>query len=390
MSARPDATAVLARLGLDATAVAAGSAPTAAVHALLDGPDGAALVDALGDLATPAVAALLIALEADALDRAIRKGIRRALYRLAQRGVPTPERPAAPLVPTRVAAPDIEGWVSAFDGRGERLLWLVRPVASGALLVAAAANEPGGLRDLRLGETSRKQVKAGRQQLSTETGLRLVPADWRLVDALLVEAHHRAASQERERDYLRVRSRITDAPPAAPAEPTSPRVRAPTAEERDALVAASAALLEQPELRAWWPSPEAAAPILAEMGQVRDSPIVLAPLQQEERLEAILRRATAELFPPGVTARRLEGTAYVLAETGRVPAARQALAVAAALRAAPAVADVPVLAALVRQGLGTLFLGQEQRRVEERQGSLVVTPGELRARSSSRPGRTRG
>jgi len=389
VSPRADATATLARLGLDAAALAAGTASTEQVRALLAGPEAMALLDALGDVAAPAVAALLVAVEAAVTDRAVRKGIRRALYRLSQRGVPTPERPPTPAAAPRPIAGDIEGYVTAFDGRGERLLWLVRALPSGgALLVAGSANEPGGLRDLRTGESSRKQLKAGRQQLAKETGLRLVEADWRVVDALLVEAHHRAAA--RERDYLRVRTRLTDAPPAEPGEPVSSRTSVPTGAERDALVASSAELLGEPELRVWWPSPEAAAPFLAEMAEVRDSPIVLAPVQQEERLEAILRRATRELFPPDVTARRLEGTAYVLAETGRVPAARQALAVAAVLRTAPAVQDVPLLAALVRQGVGALFVGQEQRRSEERQGSLVMTPEELRARSSSRPGRTRG
>jgi hypothetical protein len=391
VSGRPDARAALVALGVDADALAVGTVEAAALRPLLAGADAARLLDALGDLPSPAVAALLVALEGETADRAQRKAIRRALYRLSQRGVPTPARATAPApAAPRPADTDVEGWISAFDGRGERLLWLVRSTTSGALLVAAAANEPGGLRDVRVGETSRKQVKTGRQQLTAETGLRLVPLDWRLVDALLVEAHHRAASQERSQDYLRVRSRITDAPPLAPAEPVSARVEEPAPDERDALVATSVALLEQPEVRAWWPSPEAAAPILAEVAEVRDSPIVLAPLQQEERLEAILRRAAAQLFPPDVTARRLAGTAYVLAETGRVPAARQALAVAAALRAAPAVADVPLLAALVRQGLGALFVGQEQQRSEERQSALVVTPGELRARSSTRRGRTPG
>lgn len=389
MSPRADAAATLARLGLDAASLAAGTASEPKVRELLAGPEAGALLDALGEVPAPATAALLVAVEGTVSNRAVRKGIRRTLYRLSQRGVPTPERPAAPAPAPRPVAADIEGYVTAFDGRGERLLWLVRALpGGGALLVAASANEPGGLRDLRTGESSRKQIKAGRQQLAKETGLKLVEADWRVVDALLVEAHHRAAA--RERDYLRVRTRLTDAPPAAPAEPVSPRASVPAGAERDQLVATSAALLSEPELRAWWPTPEVAAPVLAEMREVRESPIVLAPVQQEERLEAILRRATETIFPPEVTARRLRGTAYVLAETGRVPAARQALATAAVLETTPTVQDVPLLAALVRQGIGALFVGQEQQRSEERKGSLVMTPEELRARSSSRPGRTRG
>src|SRR5439155_685616 len=83
-----------------------------------------------------------------------------------------------------------------------------------ALLIAAQVNEPEGLRDVSAGEASRKQIRAARQQLEAESGLRLVAADWRTLDALLVEAHVRAGGgTTRERDYLRLRPRLARAPP---------------------------------------------------------------------------------------------------------------------------------------------------------------------------------
>ena len=104
MSARGDeAAATLARLGLDPEAVRAGRVGADAVAPLLAGADGAALAAALGELPSPEVAALLVALEPRAAERAVRKGIRRALYRLRQRGVPSPSRPRplAPRAPPR-------------------------------------------------------------------------------------------------------------------------------------------------------------------------------------------------------------------------------------------------------------------------------------------------
>jgi hypothetical protein len=104
----------------------------------------------------------------------------------------------------------------------------------------------------------------------------------------------------------------------------------------------------------------------------------------------VLARAATSLFPSDAVARRLEGTAYVLAETGRVPAARQALAAAQELRSGVSAADVPLLRALVQQTIGTLLASEESRRQEERRGSLVLTPSEaLTDPRSSRPGRTR-
>ena len=86
--------------------------------------------------------------------------------------------------------------------------------------------------------------------------------------------------------------------------------------------------------------------------------------------------------------RRLEGTAYVLAETGRPAAARLALAVATLLRDAPQRAhEIPFVAALVGAGIPGLFARSEAPR----EGALVLTPEEvLKARRSSHPGHTRG
>jgi len=223
--------------------------------------------------------------------------------------------------------------------------------------------------------------------------MRLVAADWRTLDGVLVEAHERAGGgTTRERDYLRLRPRLTGEPPRPPAEPVSARVTAPGAEESAALAAGSAALLEEPELRPWFPPPEAAAPFVEEIAALRDSPIVLSRVAQEERVREVLRRAAATLFPSAVLARRLEGTAYLLAETGRSLAARRALAVALLLRARAADAmEIPLVALLVERAVGGLLAEESARAEEERRGSLVVTPGQfLRDRSSSRRGRTPG
>jgi hypothetical protein len=380
----------LARLGLDPDAVADGRAADDAIAPLLGGAEAAALVHALGDVATPSVAALLVRLEADAT-RAVRKEIRRALYRLRQRGVPVPEAVAPVAVAPPVAGPAIDALLSAVDGRGDRVAWVLRPLdTGGALLVAAQLNEPAGLRDVHAVEVGRKALRATRERLEKESGLRLVPTDWRVVDALLVEAHERAASSERERDYLRVRTRLTREPPLPPAEPFSRRAEPPTADELDALVAGSAALLDEPEFRTWWPAPEALVGIVEEIGELRDSPIVVSQGAQEERLRAVLRRAGETLLPPAIAARRLQAMAYVLAETGRSAPARQALAVATVLRDRPAAApDVPFVAVYVERAVGALLAETRARHEEQQRGSLVMTPAQfLKDRSSARRGHT--
>jgi hypothetical protein len=388
---RDEAAAVLRGAGLDPEALAAGDVPAAAVREALTASAGIAVAGALAEFPSPALAALLVELASEISDRALHKELRRTLYRMGQRGVPVPAPPTPSATPAPKTAADIEGLVSAFDGRGDRFLWLIRSLPTGgALLIAGRANEPAGLGDVQALDLPRKQLRALRQRLANEAGVRLVRADWRVVDALLMEAHTRAAASERERDYARVRSRLTDAEPQPPAEPVSAHASPPTAEELGTLLSASADLLHEPEIAAWWPEREAVLPFLGEIGELRESPLVLSRTQEEERVRVVLAHAAATLYPPAAVARRLAGTAYVIAETGRPAAARQALAVAARLHERPAdVGDVPLIAALVQRSVGQLLAAAEARRTEERRASLVVTPAELRARSSSRPGRTR-
>ena len=386
------ADAVLARVGLAPDTVRSGGVTADALVPLLEGSDGHAVADALGTVASPATAQLLADAEPRLADRSVRKAVRRALHRLAQQGIPTPTG-ATPSPPRLVAAEPTEGLVSAVDGRGDRVVWLVHPLRGGGVFVVTGQiNEPGGLRDLYSSEMTRKQLRAVRSDLEARSRLRLVPADWRVVDALLAEAQARGGGAEHRRDYLRLRTRITTEPPAAAAEPISARVVPPAGDEVEALVAACAQLAEEPELAAWWPSPDDLAPFLSELAAIRDSPLVLSPVQNEERIRTVAEHAIAALYPPAVMARRFTATAYVLAERGRITPARQALAVAALVHERPtAVGNVPLLRVLVEQALGAHLASATSHREEERRGALVLTPGEaLRARSPSRPPHTRG
>ena len=389
MSARRDAAlTVLRRLGLEGDGA---DAAETRLEPLLDGPDAVALVEALGEVGGAGAARVLARRASGDARGPLRKTLRRALFRLQQRGVPVPADEVQP-VRRPVGGPDLEGLVSAFDGNGDRLIWLARPQAGGGtLLLAAEVNEPEGLRDVRLGEVSRKELRVLRERVQKQSGMRLVSAPWDVLDALIVEGHERAGGHDRSRDYLRLRPDLVHVAPIAAAEPRSALAPVPSDDECPGLLAGSADLLTLPELRTWWPRPDAAAPFVEEISALRDSPIVLNRMQQEERLQAVLARAVAALYPPQVVARRLEGTAYVLAETGRVTAARTALAAAAALRAGGDAGEVPLLRALVQQGLGTILASEQERRQEERRGSLVLTPGEaLTDPASSRHGRTRG
>src|SRR3990170_5808497 len=78
----------------------------------------------------------LTAMEASSQDKLVRKEIRRSLYRLERRGLPLPQSTTAK--PTLVASgPVLEGYLSAVDGSGDQLVWLVKPRPAGVAHVFA-------------------------------------------------------------------------------------------------------------------------------------------------------------------------------------------------------------------------------------------------------------
>src|SRR3989442_128811 len=75
-----------------------------------------AIAARLGARAEAASVEALRTVEAASSDKLVRKEVRRSLYRLEQRGVTVPPSPAPASV--KIAAPALEGYVSAIDGRG--------------------------------------------------------------------------------------------------------------------------------------------------------------------------------------------------------------------------------------------------------------------------------
>src|SRR6185369_3686170 len=108
----------------------------------------------------------------------VAKDARRVLYRFGQRGVAMPDAPPEPAPPPRWTATPLEGGVSGLDGRGDRLIWIVRAQPSGGLLAMhAILNEPDGLRDVTLAEVARKALRRMQGDLEARHHLKMMPAD---------------------------------------------------------------------------------------------------------------------------------------------------------------------------------------------------------------------
>jgi hypothetical protein len=361
-----------AEAGLDALRGAVGREATADL----------AIAARLGAHADPASVTLLQALETASADKLVRKEIKRSLYRLEQRGVPIPSAPPPTLAPV-IAAPALEGYLSAVDGRGDQLVWLTKPHPGGLAHLFAVINDPEGLREVNLFETTRKALRASREELLRKHELRMIEADWRYCDFLIDRGFRWAAIHGKAGggDYPGMRAKLIKAPVTAMQPLIFAHVDVGSVRGNPQLLAASAQLLEEKEFRTWFFDQETLKPYLDEAQRIKDSPLLLNPAQQQERVRALTERAIEELFGGDRCVswiRRFEEMAYFFHATGRRESALQALAAALALEASThGGRDIPVCEQLARASLYAFLQMEEQREQEEVRSSLVLTPQQV-------------
>lgn len=376
---------------LESWGVAGDAAPSALTASM--GRDVAAdlaIAQRLGALPGDESVALLQKLEAASADKLVHKEVKRALYRLEQRGVAVPAAPTPAAVGPIVPAA-IEGYLSPIDGHGDQLVWLVKPRSGGVLHLFAVINDPEGMRETDLTVVTRKALKAVRGELQAKHELTLVPADWRYCDFLMRRAFAWARAREAriEGDYPALRAQLVHEPGLEEMPPLIlAHVDAAALTADDDRLAQSGTLIEQKEFRTWVFTPEQLKPYLDELAAIRDSPLVLDRAQQEERFRSVIDGAVERLFggaPRDSWVRWLYETAYVFWSTGRREPARMAVTVAAALaRSAHGGRGIPFCEHLARGSLALYFQAAAEQEAERSQSSLIVTPQQLRAQRERR------
>ncbi len=371
----------------------AADAPIAVLQAAI-GQDPAgdlAIAHRLGGIATAESADALRGIEAISSDKLVIKEIRRALYRLEQQGVTgaLPEAQSKSFVlPTATA--DIEGYLSPPDGRGDQLIWLVKPHSGGLLHLFAVLNDPQGLKEVFAAEISRKQLRAASDDLLTKHEIRMVEAPWRYCDFTINRALEwaQARNEPVHGDYRSLRLRFTHEPWIESAAPVYEQMDADSVVNEPLWLRDSASLMQEKEFRTWFFPPEELGPYLNELMGMKDSLLVLSEFQQKERFAQTIERAVTEIFggeDQMSWVRRFETMAYVLYKTARHDAARRAFAVALALKAsANGGREIPYCEVMIRSCLATYWQMSQKQETAQRSGSLVLTPEEAAREAQTR------
>jgi hypothetical protein len=350
----------------------------------------ATIAHALGGIATAEAAALLAEMETMA-SGTTRREIRRALFRLRQRGIETPASiKPAPTVASTAGSTEVglSALLSPTDADGARVAWLMKSRTGGGLRrLWGLVSESAGLLAAKLETLSRKEFRADRAEVERRAGTVLIDADCRLVDFILCDAYRRTPEAGRAQigDFFGARTELVAAsPPTELKHPIYDELAARAALEP------SVELMKEPEIAAFKLPEPAIKPYTDEAAGLQQSVIVLSRMQQEERINTIVERAITELLT-GENAyrlrRHLEDTGYYFAHSGKPTQAGWAVAAAAKMRDGADLKRIAFFQILMRAQVGALLAEQEEHQKEEPR--LIMTPAEaMRARQAAQ-GRVR-
>ena len=342
-----------------------------------------AVVALLGGAGDESTGERLARLAARTGDKGVKREIKRALYKLAQRGLwKEPEAPPPPSTQQLLGPPEDEpeAWVSAIDPSGSRLLWMARRIGSGDMAsMSAMVNETVGVQEFYAGGTTRKSLRQAQRDLGERNGVQLVEAPWQHVDALLQRAVAIGAKPEQAAEIARARREIVPHPAATPPAPPVDALvdRAAAAADAAALDGSVRALGER-EVGAWLLPRPWVEPALGALDEAQSSVVIVSPQQQEERARDAVQRAANEIFAPAerreLFATRFDETAYLFARRGHLDLARALVAAAEATRGGRPIGEIPVLAQITAASLALAAQIRQRQAREEKGSSLIVTP----------------
>ncbi len=352
------------------------------LHARADAAD-LAIARALGEIADPAAGELLVEMEASA-SGALRREIRRGIFKLRQHGIEVREPEAKRAVAAAPTEAGLTALISPIDPEGAQIVWMVKARPRGGLVrLWGLVSETQGLAGVQNHALTRRELKAQQEELEQQAGVKLIEVEPRLADFILCDAYRRTPESRRLNvgSFYAMRTEVTGAPlPTQLSHPIYADFAQQAAEEP------SIDLLKELEVQAFQIPPKELEPYLDEVNRAQESVLVVSRSSQEDRIMGAVEKAITELLT-GERAerlrRRLEDTGLYFAKTGRRQQAGWAAAAAARIRDGADLKKVPFFRSLVQTQLGAMMAQEAERKREEPR--LIMTPAEaLRAQEEAR------
>jgi hypothetical protein len=307
-------------------------------------------------------------------DRAIAKEARRGIHLLRTKGIEAAApRPAPAPVAATVVREEAEAWITPPDGRGERLISILRPSPSGGLdQIHIRVSDVDGLVDVMGGRGPRKAFRDIKRRFEQQD-LTVAPAPLAIAQQIIADGYERTLARGRTppQGYAGALP-IVGAPPPGAAHLPHPAL-AETTPVAQLSAADARALHELPDLLTWEPDRTVLHALSLRLDEIETSQLLVDDRQRAEARRAAVDRAIEASFEPPLRSlwqRRLLDAAYAYVRAGQTDAASKLRAQADRLGAADFSAGEDAFArALVEK-----LLPPEPTRPGGTEDKLIVTP----------------
>ncbi|MCX5916418.1 MAG: hypothetical protein NTX30_07015 [Deltaproteobacteria bacterium] len=338
------------------------------------------LADSLGRWNSPEAGILLQRLAEKSSSRAVLKNVRKSIFRLKSQGLEVDEiRDVSPAVFHPGQPIPAEGFLSALDGAGTRMVWLVRPQPPrGVAAFHALITDSQGIMDFQAFETSRKKFHEYVEEFRKQAPWEIVEADPEYCLGLMIEASelHSKKGETPPGDFLKWKT-LMGSPPAMPLRPLIHLyLKEEEWKNRSDLLDRTGSLFENPSFQIWYLEEEEARKYLTLVKEASESRLVLTPYQKEGRVMEIYRQAVEELFTRerrAIFRRRLEEMAFVLWKTGKENEAQMSFVAALGMETEGGILSIhPFLLELVKRSLTALL--EEEAKKQSKESDLLIKP----------------
>ena len=340
-------------------------------------PPPAFFIQLLAETATQDAAVALQKLFESTTDKDTSSRIRKALFRLKNKGVEIEKLPDTGVrTAQRAGYPDyVHAVASAVDGRGQMLLWLARSrVPRGRYLVQARLHRGRGIVEFTDAEMSAKEVRDVFRRISEISTLASyeVPAGYALWLLERGQRENEEAETPLPRGFTHSKLMLdplseADAYPLEGPHPV--RAIVSPLEEDESRMEARTMFSHRP-FWGWLMDVERVEPYFQEFLESMESQVALDERQKEERLLQIVENGAKEMFQDAALRERISGqledNGYIFHRAGDEAMARECVTLADEVRTA-ADEPAPLFVEMVQYSINVM-LDRIIRQVRESQG----------------------
>ncbi|MCU0595372.1 MAG: hypothetical protein MUC98_07935 [Desulfobacterota bacterium] len=297
-----------------------------------------ALVDRL-PVADPRTSTILLGLRESFHEKRVAKAIKKAAFRLKQKGVVLPEEQDAEppvLQAYRQSETEVSAYLGPIDGTGSRPVFISVPqMPSGVDVAVGVVNDEEGILEFALTRHSKKRMKEIQDLFFSKLPHMVQTTLSHAADVLDRAYNARAAKvSDSVRAYLQFRPWLREHTSSLE-RPEAYRLLPSEAVSTDSLTESQLQRLFEHELMAMWIiDPGALRPLIEEIVKAEESRLFISEGQRLEHIRRIKDEAVPKLFSEARRLSlkyRLEEMAYIFLKSAEEPLARLCLAGASSL-----------------------------------------------------------